>query len=484
MPVELPDADGLYSAAEGQQEEGLDVDELAAGLGLGAPGSGHVGGHYPGNNNGDPQQHLDGEDGHRLSEADQALSPADGYFGRSDSGRFASAGASRRPVDDAYLDPNDTPQSDYDTSNYYNDSNHHQQHHTTTSHSTTNNTISSQTTGVCNNNINANINSDSVVVPVPLPTSSQVPHVPDRWVSDPSLDQGTSASDKAREAREEREHQQNRRPFAADRQLNRNLSSTSSADERTDLVSPSSAFSLLNPQPLPQQQPPSVRTTHQHRDIHEDNHKYNNHHDFYSRAGPSTAARVSAGARPSSTPHHQFTPRYPSSSSPSAFNGGSSAAAVLSPTQPITRPHRSATTYSERSSLFSEAPPAYTPSPTSPTSATSTTVNNYQTFSPPPPPSSSSSISSPPNMGRPSESEARGLLTGQTYQAIPESMGGEPDEHDENEFIYPRPTLRERLRRFSFRRQWKMVLLALVLLFLTIGFLVTSITGIKKEVSS
>lgn len=87
-------------------------------------------------------------------------------------------------------------------------------------------------------------------------------------------------------------------------------------------------------------------------------------------------------------------------------------------------------------------------------------------------------------MGRPSESEAQGLLVGQAYQPIPESMGGDPDQHDENEFTYPRPTFRERIKRFSFRRQWKMLVLALVLLFLTIGFLVTSIKGIKSEVSS
>ncbi|KAJ9133551.1 hypothetical protein NKR23_g10636 [Pleurostoma richardsiae] len=35
--------------------------------------------------------------------------------------------------------------------------------------------------------------------------SSQVPHVPDVWVSDPSLEQGSTADSKAREAREERE---------------------------------------------------------------------------------------------------------------------------------------------------------------------------------------------------------------------------------------------------------------------------------------
>lgn len=84
-------------------------------------------------------------------------------------------------------------------------------------------------------------------------------------------------------------------------------------------------------------------------------------------------------------------------------------------------------------------------------------------------------------MGRPSESEARGLLVGQTYQEIPESMGGDPDQHDDNEFTYPLPTLRERLRRFDWKQQWKMLVLAVVLLFLTVGFLVASVQGIRAE---
>lgn len=442
MPVEFPHSDD-------DLEEIVDVDELAASLGLGAPDNHH---HHHNQGGGDRYSssspisaaagNNNNNDDYRAirpsQQEAQALSPADGYFGRSDSGR------SRGPPN-AY------------------------------------NSRSNASHGRNNDNYRNNI-----------PISSQVPHVPDRWVSDPSLDQGTQESDKAREAREERQQYQNTRPFATpDRQLNQNLTSTSPAtDVRPDAPSPSSAaFSLLNPSHRPhtqEQLAPPVRTTT--RDLHEDNNKYNNTHDFYSRAGPSTAtsSRASAGAGPSSTPRHQFTPRYPSSSSsPSAFHIGSApVAAALPPPHPISRPRRSSTAYSERSSLFSEAPPAYTPSPTSPTSAASTTVNHYQTFSPPSPPSSSPpTSSSPPNMGRPSESEARGLLVGQVYQAIPESMGGDPDQHDDNEFTYPRPTLRERLKRFSFRRQWKMIVLALVLLFVTIGFLVTSIKGIKKEVS-
>lgn len=375
--------------------EEVDVDELAAGLGL-----------------------ISSAPDNSVQE-DQALSPADGYFGRSDaerSGRHPNA--------------------------YY----------------------------------RISINSTST-------TSSQVPHVPDRWVSDPSLNQGTHESDKAREVRQEREHNQNRRPFAAaaasDRQLNRNLTWTTSPPV-TAAADTSSAFSPLNQQHQPP--PPPARTT---RDINEDNNKYNNTHDFYSRAGPSTATRPSTGAGPSSTPqHHQFTSRYPSSSStPSAFHRvPSPAATAFPPPHPINRPRRSPTTYSERSSLFSEAPPAYTPSPTFPIRAASTAFNNYQSFSPQSPPSSSSHPP-PTNMGRPSESEARALLVGQVYQEIPESMGGDPDQHDENEFTYPRPTLRERLKRFSFKRQWKMIVLAVVLLFLTVGFLVASIKGIKDEVS-
>lgn len=384
MPSEFLPSDELGSGGE------VDVDELAAGLGLISSSSG-------------PGQHA---------QEDQALSPADGYFGRSDAGRSGRH-----------------PNACYPTST-----------------STT--------------------------------TSSQVPRVPDRWVSDPSLHQGRHESDKAREARQDCEQdQQNRRPFAAassDRQLNRNPTWTTSFPVAAET---SSAFSLLNPQQQHQPPPPPAgRTT---RDIHEDNNKYNNTHDFYSRAEPSTAG-------PSSPPqHYQFTPRYPSSSSStsSAIYGlPSPAATAFPPPHPINQPRRSPTNYSERSFLFSEAPPAYTPSPTSPIRAASTIFNNYQSFSPQSPPSLSSHPP-PTNMGRPSESEARSLLVGQVYQEIPESMGGDPDQHDENEFTYPRPTLRERLKRFSFKRQWKMILLAVVLLFLTVGFLVTSIKGIKNEVS-
>lgn len=417
---------GEYPHSDDELAEIVDIDELAASLGLGAPGPGgsasSAGNHHHNVNNERRRRRRRSQQQQQY----QALSPADGYFGRSDAGR------STRP-------PNAYPDA-------YNNSN--------------------------NNNTNNNH----------VPISSQVPHVPDRWVSDPSLNQGTQESDKAREAREERQRDQNTRPFAADRQLDPNLTSTSPAtDQSTAITSPSSAaFTLLNPQPT------SVRAPT--RDIHEDNNKYNNTHDFYSRTGPSsstaTSSRASAGAGPSFPPRHQFTPRYPSSSSPSAFHVGSApVAAALPPHHHIARPRRSSTAYSERSSLFSEAPPAYTPSPTSPTTAASAPSSQYQTFSPPSPPLSSPPTSSPHDMGRPSESEARGLLVGQAYQTIPESMGGDPDQHDENEFTYPRPTFRERFTRFSFRRQWKMIVLALVLLFLTIGFLVTSIKGIKNEVS-
>lgn len=85
-------------------------------------------------------------------------------------------------------------------------------------------------------------------------------------------------------------------------------------------------------------------------------------------------------------------------------------------------------------------------------------------------------------MGRASESEGHGLLAGQTYQAIPQSMGGDPDEN--GHFTYPRPTAwRGRLRAFSWRRHWKLVVLALVLTFVTVGFLVSSVLGVKNEVS-
>lgn len=87
-------------------------------------------------------------------------------------------------------------------------------------------------------------------------------------------------------------------------------------------------------------------------------------------------------------------------------------------------------------------------------------------------------------MGRISESESRGLLTGHEYQSVPQDMGGQPD--DEYTFTRPgnwRDRVRSRVSRLD-RRTCKFVALGVILLFVTVGFLVSSFVGVKDEVSS
>ncbi|KAK2607002.1 hypothetical protein N8I77_005715 [Diaporthe amygdali] len=233
--------------------------------------------------------------------------------------------------------------------------------------------------------------------------SSQVPHVPDIWVNDPSLEQGSTAESKAREAQEERELSRRRagRPYPS------NFASLPHSGDGG-----SSTFPSLNPNP-------SITS------------------------GPGQS-RYAYGPGLSSAPYSQrYTPS--SSAAPS-------------------RSHRSGTIYSERSSLFSDAPPAYTPSPTSPT----TTSSNYQTFQ-------------PSNMGRISESESRGLLASHEYQTVPQDMGGQAD--DDYTFTRTgnwRDRVRSRVSKLN-GRTCKLVALGVVLLFVTIGFLVSSFLGVKDE---
>lgn len=403
MP-EFPYSDNMYSGGGVGLDDDLEVDpnEYAAGLGLSGNDT------RPGNTTATaaaataatasspspwpPSPPALGRAPHNDWDSlddEHVLSPSDGYFTRSGptGSAFTASGSNADPSSRSYL-----AQGQQDPG--YNNA------------------------AVAYNNTYP---SSQLAATSPPPTSSQVPRIPDRWVSDPSLNQGTPESDKAKEAREERD--QNRRPFAADHWLNPNLSVTSRPTEHDSTTS-----SPFNPQPY---QPFEAIA---------------NHHSGFGFT-PSGS---------SSTPYNN-THRYTPSSSSANTRG-----------PPISQPHRSSTAYSERSSLFSEAPPAYTPSPTSPTSASGTTSNNYQTFS--------------PTMGRPEEAgeESQGLLAGQTYQIIPQSMGGEPEQHDENEFTYPEPGWRDRLKLFSLRSHWKLILLGLVLLFVTLGFLVTSITGIKN----
>jgi hypothetical protein len=264
----------------------------------------------------------------------------------------------------------------------------------------------------------------------PAETSSQVPHVPNVWVHDPSLEQGTTAESKAREAQEERDLNRRR----AGRPHPSNFTSLPHAGDGG-----SSTFPSLN-----SQTPSSTTTT---------------------TIGPGQQSRYAFGPGLSSAPPSQRYTPYTTSSSSFAHPSFSSAAAAPS------RSHRSGTIYSERSSLFSEAPPAYTPSPTSPSTSYS---NNYQTLRP-----------SHSNMGRISESESRGLLAGGEYQSIPQDMGGQVDD---DYTTYTRPmSWRDRVRRRVSgldRRTCQLVVVGVVLALITVGFLVSSFAGVRDEVST
>ncbi|KAF7517581.1 hypothetical protein G7054_g13763 [Neopestalotiopsis clavispora] len=124
-------------------------------------------------------------------------------------------------------------------------------------------------------------------------------------------------------------------------------------------------------------------------------------------------------------------------------------------------------------SLYSEAPPAYTPSHTTATTATTATTplspsretnqtSNYGSISPP----TSSPASPPPNMGIENE-----RLLGRD----PESMG-EPGE----EPLYS-PRWSKRIRRRFPWLNWKIALFALVLLVVTFGFLMSGYKAVKGD---
>lgn len=356
-----------------------------------------------------------------VDEEEEALSPSDGLFGR---GPRRSTSSSAAPVS---WSGNDYPSHPYTPSHAH--------------------------TGLVPP---ATSSSDTV------PTSSQVPHVPDVWVSDPSLEPGTTAEQKEQEAQREREYN------STVDHLNSSFSPNLIHNVRPPRQAPistsgpssghvsSSAFSLLNPHHA---QPHLSQPSHQR---------------YHPIATRSPTAPGSSSTAPYGS-HYGYTPSAAASSS------------VAGPS----RSRRSDTLYSERSSLFSEAPPAYTPSPTSPTTTYNSYNNNnnnnnnhnYQTFSPVSSSARPATLTpASTTMGRPSESEGHGLLAGQTYQAIPQSMGGEPDE--EGHYVYPRPrSWRDRVKSFSWRRHWKLVLLGLLLTFVTVGFLVSSFKGVKDEVS-
>jgi hypothetical protein len=243
-----------------------------------------------------------------------------------------------------------------------------------------------------------------------VPASSNVPHVPNVLVEDPSL-QRNNAEGKAREAEQERR---------------RNDQGLSDPNDESSITAPS-------------------------------------HTAGASRNGSmsaSTMTPVQQSATPSS-PSVADTYYAPSSSSrvPSA----------VTPT--------SYTTYSQRSAyrgesfpfIPREAPPAYTPSPISPInpSGFGTVSRNYDTFS--------QATHTAVNMGIPEETQ--GLLAHQ-----PESMRDHgPDGLDEGT-----PSWRRRIRRARQRLglgSCKTVVVALLLLLVTAGFVTSLVSATRNKVS-
>ncbi|KAK0639217.1 hypothetical protein B0T16DRAFT_462916 [Cercophora newfieldiana] len=208
-------------------------------------------------------------------------------------------------------------------------------------------------------------------------TSSNVPHVPNILVEDPSLPQGSTAQSKAREAHQER---------------------LASSEQPRQFTSRYPSGSSRIPEPR---------------------------WDIESRPGPGRDT------------YH----------TPSSSTGGSYASYT---------PHAPQRTAYDESSLLipREAPPAYTPSPTSSQSPGSD--RNYRTF----PPNTSITAA----MGGRDESETQGLLA---YE--PQSMGNPDDSNNDTASSWT-DRLRSRLRHRS-GRHGKVALLAVLLAILTIGFL-------------
>lgn len=201
-------------------------------------------------------------------------------------------------------------------------------------------------------------------------------------------------------------------------------------------------------------------TTHQHQPS-----------QIYGVGYPSLPVSSSTYVTPSAHSQPQQAAYYPHI--PSQANDSSSSNPYIPPTSgspyaAYPQHHQSTTSSQGSSSPFHfEAPPAYTPSPTSasPTSplnshaASSTT---YQTFPQATTPSSSSSADS---MGRPDEST--GLLQGRG----PESMGGHPGDGPEN----VKPTWIERVKsHMPSRETVRKTLLVLIVAVLLLGIVTPS----------
>ncbi|KAK0634741.1 hypothetical protein B0T17DRAFT_485038 [Bombardia bombarda] len=253
--------------------------------------------------------------------------------------------------------------------------------------------------------------------------SSSVLHVPNILVPDPSLEPGSTAESKAREA-------------DLERLGNRRLLSTPTLTPQGSTVSADQSF---HPQAaeeaVPSQGgPPSA----------------------YSSTSSETGVQRGSGIASPSPQAAYYQPSSASAYNPSTASSYTS----YTPRRPAFR--------NSSSVLSREAPPAYTPSPTSPSTAQSTSdsFRNYSTFSQPP-----SVVYS--NMGRLEESQ--GLLAAHE----PQSMGG-PEEG----LAAGTPDWRERARRRAHcmsGRACKKLFLGLILLLVTTGFLTSMIAGVRDE---
>ncbi|KAL2127537.1 hypothetical protein VTI74DRAFT_10576 [Chaetomium olivicolor] len=237
-----------------------------------------------------------------------------------------------------------------------------------------------------------------------VPASSNVPYVPNVLVEDPSL-QRSAAEGKAREAEEER-----RQNAPGSSSPDDGYTSSTYPSHTTPANGPSSAYSMA---PTQQSVAPSGEAA------------------YY---GPSSSSHIPPTATPSS-----YTPY---STRRSAYHG-----------EPFPF-------------LPREAPPAYTPSPTSPSNTSFGHARNYSTFS-------QSTDTTVVNMGRPDETQ--GLLAHQ-----PQSMrddNGRGDLNDEGS-----PVWKSRLRGVRQHVNWsscKIALVGLLLLLVAAGFLGSVITGAK-----
>ncbi|GAB1313381.1 hypothetical protein MFIFM68171_03591 [Madurella fahalii] len=187
----------------------------------------------------------------------------------------------------------------------------------------------------------------------------------------------------------------------------------------------------------------------------------------YGNEGRTAAFRNDSASAYSLTTAQQSTGAASQSRGATYYNPSSPPRTIL----PSTTAPASYTTYSTRRFAYhgehspflpSEAPPAYTPSPTS-SSGSQDASRNYSTFSRP------TGVSD--DLGRLEESS--GLSPRQ-----PQSMGS-PNSNGSDQVA---PARRQRIWRYA--RNCKMMVLSLVLLLITIGFLTRLVRGVSDEKGS